>query len=73
MEYGFRSTPSTRSGLLPGDGGDPYPPLCVGVLVLGYELDHTSASLGDWGIVLHNIHTQDSKTTIFNRFSNCVS
>lgn len=51
--YGPVHTNKKSRVLLPGDGGDPYPPLCVGVLVLGYKLDHPSATLGDWCIVLH--------------------
>lgn len=50
------------SALLPGDGGDPYPLLCVGVLVLGDKLDRPSASLGNWCIVLHT--TKKKKQTI---------
>lgn len=43
--------------LLPGDGGNPYPPLCVGMLVLRYKLDCPSATLGNWRVVLHTHKT----------------
>lgn len=38
--------------LLPGDGGDPNSPLCVGVLILGNKLDRPPASLGNRSVVL---------------------
>lgn len=44
---------SEREDLLPGDGGNPDPPLGVGVLVLGDKLDRSSTTLRDWGVVLH--------------------
>lgn len=66
-ESGCSSSPAGWKGrregfLLPGDGGHAYPPLSVGVLVLGHELDHTPAALGDRGIVLRRKNKQNNTT-----------
>lgn len=64
-ESGCSSSPAGWKGrregfLLPGDGGHAYPPLSVGVLVLGHELDHAPAALGDRGVVLQRKNKQNT-------------
>lgn len=62
--------------LLPGDGGHAYPPLSVGVLVLGHELDHAPATLGDRGIVLQQTNRTTPETVsgwlLLHQLCHCV-
>lgn len=69
--------PCREGFLLSCDGGYSYPPLSVGVLVLGHELDHAPATLGNRCIVLHKKNNTTQQTVrrrlLLHVLGHCVS